>query len=364
MSLELRSTITEDGILRVTLETVSLPEPGPGELLVRVEAAPINPSDLGLLFGPADMTTLAMDGDALTAKVFAPGLAAVKVRLGQSLPVGNEGAGTVVQAGPDQQHLIGKRVGMIGGAMYAEHRLIPAAACIVLPEGATAAQGASLFVNPLTALGFVETMRAEGHKAIVHAPAASNLGQMLVRICKADGVGLVNIVRSPAQADLLRGIGATHVVDSSAGDFAAQLTEAIAETGATLAFDAIGGGGLTSTILNAMEVVAARGMESYNRYGSDVLKQAYIYGALDTGPTTLKRGFGFSWSIGGWLLFNQLKRLPPAVVEGMRQRVRDEMTTTFASHYTRTISLRDVLQPEVAVDYQRKATGAKYLIVP
>lgn len=364
MSLELRSTVTDDGMLRVTLETVTLPEPAQGEVLVRIEAAPINPSDLGLLFGPADMTTLAKDGEALTAKVSAAGLAAVKARVGQSMPVGNEGAGTVVKAGPDEQHLIGKRVAMIGGAMYAEHRLIAAQSCIVLPDGATAAEGASLFVNPLTALGFVETMRAEGHKAIVHAPAASNLGQMLVRICKADGVGLVNIVRSQKQADLLRGIGATHVVDSSAEDFQARLTDAIAETGATLAFDAIGGGELTSTILNAMEAVAARKMDSYDRYGSDVLKQVYIYGSLDTGPTTLKRGFGFTWAVGGWLLFHQLKRLPTEVVDRMRQRVRDEMTTTFASHYTKTISLRDALDPEIAAEYQKKATGSKYLIVP
>lgn len=363
-SLELRSIITADGMLRVTLEPVSLPDPAQGEVLVRVEAAPVNPSDLGLLFGPADMTTLKSDGAALTAKVPAAGLAAVKARLGQSLPVGNEGAGTVIKAGPDQQHLIGKRVAMIGGAMYAEHRLIAAEACLVLPEGATARQDASLFVNPLTALGFVETMRAEGHRAIVHAPAASNLGQMLVRICKADGIGLVNIVRSQQQANLLRGIGATHIVDSSAADFPARLQDAIATTGATLAFDAIGGGDLTSTILNAMEAVAARSLQSYDRYGSAVLKQVYIYGALDTGPTVLKRGFGFSWAVGGWLLFRQLQRLDPAIVERMRQRVLDEMTTTFASHYTRTISLRDALTPDIAAAYQKKATGSKYLIVP
>lgn len=367
-SLELRSTITADGTLRINLERVELREPGKGEVLVRVEAAPINPSDLGLLFGPADMETLEAAGTAddpvLSARVSARGLAAVGARLGQSMPVGNEAAGTVIAAGPDLQHLMGKRVAMIGGAMFAELRLISQEACIVLPDGASAAEGAALFVNPLTALGFVETMRAEGHSAIVHAPAASNLGQMLVRICKDDGVGLVNIVRSQQQVDLLRGIGATHVVDSSSGDFQQQLEQAIAETGATVAFDAIGGGEMTSTILNAMEAVAVRDMDSYDRYGSATTKQAYIYGALDTGPTVLQRGFGFSWNMGGWLLFRFLQRADPAVAKRMRDRVATEMTTTFASHYTATISLAEALDPAIAAAYQKKSTGSKYLIVP
>lgn len=280
------------------------------------------------------------------------------------MPVGNEGAGTVVKAGGDFQHLIGKRVAMVGGAMFAEFRLIDAADCIVLPDGASAVEGASLFINPLTALGFVETMRAEGHKAIVHTPAASNLGQMLVRICKADGIGLVNIVRNQKQADLLRGIGATHVVDSGADDFPARLDEAIAATGATIAFDAIGGGELASKILNAMEVAAARGMEAYDRYGSSTHKQVYIYGSLDTGPTILRRGFGFSWDIGGWLLFRFQTRTDASVLERMRQRVVSEMTSIFASYYTASISLREALRPDIAAAYFRKETGSKYLIVP
>nr|BAH90369.1 putative NADH oxidoreductase [uncultured bacterium] len=367
-NLELRSTITADGTLRVSLDSVPLRAPGKGELLVRVEAAPINPSDLGLLFGPADMTTLKAEGSAeapvLSAQVPERGLAAVRARIGQSMPVGNEGAGLVVEAGPELQHLVGKRVAMIGGAMYAQFRLVAAEACIVLPDGASAEQGAALFVNPLTALGFVETMRAEGHSAIVHAPAASNLGQMLVKICKDDGIGLVNIVRNQQQADLLRGIGATHVVDSSASDFPQALERAISETGATLAFDAIGGGEMTSTILNAMEAVAVRSMERYDRYGSATMKQSYIYGTLDNAPSVLKRGFGFSWRVGGWLLFHFLNRADPAVAKRMRERVVAEMTTTFASHYTARVSLSDVLNPEIALACQRKATGSKYLIVP
>jgi NADPH:quinone reductase-like Zn-dependent oxidoreductase len=363
-SLELRSTVSANGMLRLHLEPVVLPEPGPGQLLVRIEAAPINPSDLGLMFGPADMETLALAGQVLTARVPDRAMPAMQGRIGQSLPVGNEGAGTVIAAGPDEQHLIGKRVAMFGGAMYARLRLIAARDCLILPDGASAEDGAALFINPLTALGFVETMRAEGHKAIVHAPAASNLGQMLVRICKADGIGLVNIVRSPEQVALLREIGATHVVDSSADSFREDLTEAIAATGATLSFDAIGGGEMTSTVLNAMEAVAARSLTSYDRYGSAVLKQGYIYGALDTGPSVLRRGFGFSWSVGGWLLFHVLQRLDPAVVQRMRQRVVDEMTTTFASHYTARITLEQALEPETVAAYMRKSTGAKYLLIP
>jgi len=367
-SLELRSTITADGMLRIELERVSVAEPAQGELLVRVEAAPINPSDLGLLFGPADMDTLRAEGrgeaPVLTAKVPSHLLPAVNARLDQPMPVGNEASGTVIAAGPDLQELVGRRVAMIGGAMYAELRLVRRDACIVLPESATAAEGAALFVNPLTALGFVETMRAEGHKAIIHVPAASNLGQMLVRICKTDGIDLVNIVRSPAQVELLRGIGATHVVDSSQPDFRQQLEGAIAETGATLAFDAIGGGEMTSALLNAMETVAARDMESYDRYGSAVMKQVYIYGALDTGPTILKRGFGFRWNVGGWLLFHFLGRTDPVIVQRMHERVASEMTTTFESHFTDSISLAEALDPDIALAYQKKATGQKYLIAP
>ncbi|MTE01150.1 zinc-binding dehydrogenase [Paracoccus sp. YIM 132242] len=362
-SLELRSTVSADGTLRLSLEPVSLPDPGPGQLLVRVEAAPINPSDLGLMFGPADLSTLARDGDGLTARIPDAAMPGLRARIGRSMPVGNEGAGTVVAAGPDQQHLVGRRVAMLGGAMYARLRLIGAGDCLVLPEGAGAEEGAALFVNPLTALGFVGTMRAEGHKAIVHAPAASNLGQMLVRICQADGIGLVNIVRSPEQVALLRGLGAAHVVDSSAASFPGDLTEAIAATGATLSFDAIGGGETTSIVLNAMEAVAARDA-SYGLYGSAVPKQGYIYGALDLGPTILRRGFGFSWSVGGWLLFNVLQRLDPAIVARMRQRVVDERTTTFASHYTARIPLEGVLDPDTVAAFVRKATGAKYLITP
>lgn len=366
---ELRSTANADGSLTLTLEEVTLPDPGAGEVTVRVEAAPINPSDLGLLLGPADVTTLASSGEAgrpsLRFTIPERRLSSVAARIGQSLPVGNEGAGTVVAAGEGAEALLGKRVGMLGGAMYADYRTLRVRDVVPLPEGASAADGASMFVNPLTALGFVETARAEGHTAIVHTAAASNLGQMLVRICLADGVPLVNIVRSAEQAKLLRDIGATHVLDSTADDFKAQLVDAIAETGATVAFDAIGGGTLGGDLVQAMEQAAVRTMTEYSRYGSNTFKQLYIYGALDLSPTVLNRlAFGFQWSVSGWLLTPFLQRAGQEVAGRMRQRVVDELTTTFASHYTRTISLAEALDPDILRAYERKATGEKYLIDP
>ena len=364
---ELRSTITADGTLTLSLEPVEIAEPAADEVIVRIEAAPINPSDLGLLLGPADIATLRQidGGEGLALTVPESQMAGVQARIGQSLAVGNEGAGTVIAAGRNAKALDGKRVAVIGGAMYADYRRIGGQNLVALPDGASAADGASMFVNPLTALGFVETARAEGHHAIVHTAAASNLGQMLVKICLADGIPLINIVRSAEQADLLRGIGATHVLNSTEPAFLADLTDAIATTGATIAFDAIGGGTLASDIMRAMEHAAARALTSYSRYGSDTFKQLYIYGALDLAPTVLDRmAFGFQWSVSGWLLFPFIQKAGQAVGERMRQRVRDELTTTFASHYTRVIGLAEALQPDVLRAYQRKATGEKFLIDP
>ncbi|NIJ18928.1 NADPH:quinone reductase-like Zn-dependent oxidoreductase [Sphingomonas naasensis] len=366
--LELRSTVSSDARLTLTLAPVTLDPPGPDEVIVRVEATPINPSDLGLLLGPADVSTLAASGSAdspgLTAAIPPARLGAMKARLDQPMPVGNEGAGTVVAAGANVAGLLGKKVGMIGGAMYAEYRKIAARDCIPLPEGASAADGASMFVNPLTALAMVETLRMEGHKALVHTAAASNLGQMLNRICIADGVPLVNVVRNEAQAAILREIGAKHIVDSSAADFREKLTDAIAETGATLAFDAIGGGRLVNSILHAMEAAANRSATEYSRYGSSTFKQVYIYGALDLGPTELDRGYGFAWGVSGFLLTPFLMKLGMEGVLRLRARVAAELKTTFASHYTATISLAEALDPVIAAAYAKKATGEKYLIDP
>lgn len=365
----LQSRVEQAGALILSLEDVTIDDPGPGEIVVRVEAAPINPSDIGLLLGAADIATLEGSGTAdrpvATFPLSPERSGAMRGRVDQALPVGNEGAGIVVAAGEGAEHLSGKRVGMIGGSMYADYRKIAARDVLVLPDGASAADGAAMFVNPLTALGFVATARAEGHKAIIHTAAASNLGQMLQKICLKGGIPLVNIVRSEAQATLLREIGATHVLNSKDADFNAQLVEAIAETGATIAFDAIGGGRLGSDILQAMEQAAVASMKSYSRYGSDTFKQLYIYGALDPSPSTLNRaGFGFKWGAGGWLLFPFLQKAGPEVLDAMRRRVVDELTTTFASHYTRTIGLAEALHPDVIRAYERKATGEKYLIDP
>ena len=366
--LELRSTLSDAGDLTLSLEEVAAPEPGPDDVVVRVQASPINPSDLGLLLGPADLATMQARGTArrpvLAMAVPPARIAALTARLNQSLPVGNEGAGTVVKAGARAQALLGRIVGMAGGAMYTQYRTLPASACMVLPEGAAPADGASMFVNPLTALAMVETMRTEGHSALVHSAAASNLGQMLNRICLADGIALVNIVRSGEQAAILHGIGAKHVIDSTASDFHAKLVDAVAATGATIAFDAIGGGTLANTILHAMEDAANRTATAYSRYGSSTFKQVYIYGMLDIGPTTIDRGFGFSWAVSGFLLTPFLAKLAREDMARLRDRVSRELKTTFASHYTRTLSLTDALKPELVAAYAKKATGEKYLIDP
>ena len=366
--LELRSTVTSGGELKLNLVPVTLADPQDGEVIVRVEATPINPSDLGLLLGPADPATFVAgsddNGPTLTAAIPADRLGAMKPRLDQALPVGNEGAGTVVAAGAGAEALLGKRVGMLGGAMYTQYRKLKARDCIALPDDATAADGASMFVNPLTALSFPEVMRREGHKGLVHTAAASNLGQMLNRICLADGVPLVNVVRSASQAQLLRDQGATHVVDSSGADYRARLEDALAETGATIAFDATGGGKLANDILMAMEAAANRNAREYSRYGSDTFKQVYIYGALDMGPTILGRGLGFSWSVGGFLLTPFLQKVGLDTAMAMRARVAAELTTTFASTYTATLSLAEALDPATVATYNRKATGEKFLIDP
>ncbi|MEA2908289.1 MAG: hypothetical protein QOJ15_370 [Bradyrhizobium sp.] len=368
--LQLRSLIKKTGELELSLASVPTPEPGPDEVVVRVEAAPINPSDLGLLVGAADMSTAkasgTRDAPVVTAQVPEAGMRAMAGRLDESMPVGNEGAGVVVKTGSSDaaKALMGKTVAMIGGAMYAQYRRLKVAECLPLPEGITPAEGASCFVNPLTALGMTETMRREGHKALVHTAAASNLGQMLNKICLKDGIGLVNIVRSAEQAEILRKIGAKHIVDSTAPTFMDDLTAALVETGATLAFDAIGGGKLAGQILSCMETAINKTAKVYSRYGSSVHKQAYIYGGLDIRPTELNRSFGMAWGIGGWLLTSFLQKIGPADGAKLRQRVVDELKSTFASHYTQVVSLQEALQLSHIAVYGKRATGEKYLINP
>jgi NADPH:quinone reductase-like Zn-dependent oxidoreductase len=369
-ALELRSKISKSGELELSLAKVPVPEPGDDQVVIKVEASPINPSDLGLLLGPADMSQAKVSGSGdstvVTAKVPQTALPFLAARLDQSMPVGNEGAGTVVKAGasPAAQALLGKTVSTVGGAMYAQYRVRKAIDCQPLPAGTTAAEGASWFVNPLTALGMTETMKLEGHKALVHTAAASNLGQMLNKICLKDGIPLVNIVRSQDQAKILKGIGAKHIVDSSAATFHDDLVAALVATGATIAFDAIGGGKLASQILTAMEIALNKTAKEYSRYGSTTHKQVYLYGSLNTGPTELQRAYGMAWGVGGWLLTPFLQKIGRPGQTALRERVVNELKTTFASHYTKTISLAEVLDPKNIAIYNKRATGEKFLINP
>jgi NADPH:quinone reductase-like Zn-dependent oxidoreductase len=366
---ELRSLIKSSGELEISLQQVAIPAPGPDEVVVRIEAAPINPSDLGLLLGAADPASAKISGSGassvVTATVPQANMKAMGGRLDESMAVGNEGAGTVVKAGSSEaaQALLGKTVALIGGAMYAQYRVIKAKECLPLPEGTTATEGASCFVNPLTSLGMVETMKREGHTALVHTAAASNLGQMLNKICQKDGIDLVNIVRSEEQEKLLRGIGAKYVCNSTSPAFMEDLTAALIATNATLAFDATGGGKLQGQILQAMEVAAIKAMKVYSRYGSTTHKQIYVYGRLDLRPIEFVPA-GMAWGMGGWLLFPFLQKIGAADAARLRARVVAELKTTFASHYTKVISLEGVLQLDNLRAYAKRATGEKYLINP
>jgi NADPH:quinone reductase len=370
-SLELRSLVKQDGVLELSLARVTVPPPKDNEVIVRIEATPINPSDLGLLLSAGDMGQAKVSGKGsqtvVTAPVAPAAMRALAARIGKSLPVGLEGAGVVTSAGasPEARALLGKTVSTFVGGMYGQLRKVRVADCLVLPAEIKPEEAASAFVNPLTALGMVETARREGHKGLVHTAAASNLGQILNRLCQADGIQLVNIVRSEQQLQILKGLGAEHIVNSAQASFRDDLVSALRATGATLAFDAIGGGKLAGQILNAMEAVAiGASAETYNMYGSSVHKQVYIYGTLDPGPIELTRGSGMMWGIGGWLLFHFLTKVGPEVEARLKARVASEIRTTFASHYTRTISLIEALDLDVVAAYSRRATGEKFLINP
>ena len=365
-SLALRSTITSQGRLELAIAHIAVPAPTGDQVVVRVEAAPVNPSDMGMLVASADLNTAVTSSGDGDLKLFAsvPNAHAFAGRLDQAMPVGNEGAGTVVAGGPGAEFLIGTKVAMFGGAMYAQNRVIDVADCILLPDDVSAADGAAMFINPLTALAMIETMYRERHTALVHTAAASNLGQMLVKLCASERIALINIVRSKAQAELLVAIGAEHVVDSSEPDFPERLTDALATTGATLAFDAVGGGPLADTILRAMEAAAARSAQPYSRYGSATHKQVYTYGNLDPGPTMIDRSYGMAWGVGGFLLMSALASFGAEHVASMRARVVRDLATIFASNYTRVIGLADLTDPDTLRAVVRKSTGEKFLINP
>ena len=373
-SQEIRSTVTSEGDITISIVNVAMPVPKDHEVLIKVEAAPINPSDLALLTTfAADLDSLTLTGsgdDTIASMKVRPALmGAMKPRLDQAMQAGNEGSGVIVAAGanPEAQALIGKTVGVAGGAMYAQYRCVAAQSCLVMDEGTTSAEAASSFVNPLTALAFVETMKMENHSALVNTAAASNLGQMLVKICKDDGIPLVNIVRKAEQVEVLKSLGAEYVCNTSDESFMKDLVAALIATGATLAFDATGGGNggkLPGQILAAMEIAANKTAKEYSRYGSDIYKQVYIYGGLDQSPTILNRSFGMQWGLGGWLLTPMIGRIGMERFGQMRARVAKEINTTFASHYTQEISFEEMLQPEVIKAFAKQATGEKFLVVP
>ncbi len=368
--LQMRSTVTADGELKMNLVEKEMPTPKDNQVVIRIEATPINPSDIAVMLGLSDSSKASSTGDGadrvLTAPIAPQIMPALKARIDQALPIGNEGAGVVVAAGASDyaQSLMGKTVAAMGGGMYAQYQIVDAMNCLPLLEGNTAKEGASSFVNPLTALSMVETMRMEGHTALVHTAAASNLGQMLNRICQADGVELVNIVRKDEQEQILRDLGAKYIINSSKDTFMKDLVDAIHETGATLAFDATGGGHLASNILSAMEAAAARTPGAYSIYGSVKHKQVYLYGGLDTSQTTLSRGYGMAWGVGGWLLPNFLAKAGMEVAVRLRSRVAKELTTTFASSYTDELSLTDMLDADTVRRYDAKKTGEKFLVCP
>jgi NADPH2:quinone reductase len=368
--LQLRSLAKKSGEMELSLVSTSIPKPDADEVIVRIEAAPINPSDLGLLLANADWSQARLSGTAqqpiVTATLSANAVQALAARIDLSMPVGNEGAGTVVEGGSSQaaQALVGKTVAALGGAMYSQYRCVKVNQCLVLPEGASAADGASCFVNPLTALGMIGTMRREGHKALVHTAAASNLGQMLNRLCLAEHIGLVNIVRKKEQEDVLRAAGAVHVCRTDSAAFLKDLTDALVATGATIGFDAIGGGPLAGQILGCMEAALNRSATVYSRYGSATHKQVYLYGSLDMSPAVLNRNYGMAWGVGGWLLTPYIEKIGPLAFQELKERVARELKTTFASHYTKEISLAEALQPDTIAAYSRRATGEKYLVNP
>jgi NADPH:quinone reductase len=369
-ALQLRSLVRAENMLELFLDTVAVAEPGPNEVLIRVEATPVNPSDLGLLLAGADVAAASAAGTlqrpVITAPIPDAAMRGLTARVGTPMPAGNEGAGTVVAAGSSDaaQRLLGKKVAAAGGAMYSQYRTVDLSLCLELPEGLSAADGASAFVNPMTALGMIETMRMEDHVALVHTAAASNLGQMLNRLCQEEQVPLVNIVRRPEQEELLRAAGAAFVCDSSRPEFMSELTAALTATGATLAFDATGGGMLASQILTCMEASANASADSYSRYGSAVHKQVYIYGGLDRSPTVLTRSFGMAWGVGGWLLTPFLGKIGLEGIIRLRDRVSAGLTTTFASSYTAQVSLPGALQLDNITAYAQQSTGTKYLIRP
>jgi NADPH:quinone reductase-like Zn-dependent oxidoreductase len=362
---QLFTTLAADGKLTLEVAEATFPVPTGNQVLVKMEGAPINPSDLAILTSAADFANAEYAPGKVIATMPEPFLSGQKGRHGQRLPAGNEGAGTVIATGDSDmaRALMGARVACVPGNAFSQYAIADAMMCLPLGDH-TSEQGASSFVNPMTALGFVETAKMEGHDAIIHLAAASNLGQMLNRICIEDGMKLVNIVRKAEHVDLLKSQGAHYVVNSSADSYMADLRAAIAETGAYLGFDPIGGGQASDGVLKAMEQVASSQMGEFSRYGSNQQKKMYMYGRLDLSPTILTPSYGLQWSVAGWLLTPFLQRAGMETVVRMRTRVQQNLTTTFASHYKAKVTLEGMLERDAICDYRQMKTGEKYLVTP
>ena len=370
ISRQLRSLVKSSGELELSIRESEIAPLKENEVLLKVEAAPINPSDLALLLAYADISKADLSGTDSNPLVTAPInpklMRALAPRIDKSMSAGNEGAGTVIAAGKsdEAQVLMGKTVAGLGPPMYSEYRTLKVHQCLEMPPGVSSRQAAACFVNPLTAMGMVETMRLEGFSGLVHTAAASNLGQMLQKICLLENVPLVNIVRKPEQEKILRGIGAVHVCDSSKDTFEVDLQNAIFQTEAYIGFDATGGGRLPNDILAAMERAANAVSVEFNRYGSTQHKQVYIYGGLERSDTILKRSYGMQWGLAGWLLTPFLQKIGRERTAQLRQRVANEITTTFKSNFSREVSMAGALTAEALETYSQQSTGQKYLINP
>lgn len=362
---QLFTTLESNGTLTVAIEDVTFPDPTGNQVLVKMEAAPINPSDLAILTSAADLENADYSPGKFVATMPEPFNTGSKARHGLKLPAGNEGAGTVVATGDGDmaKALMGQRVACVPGNAYSQYCIADARMCLPLGDH-TAEDGASAFVNPMTALGFAENAKMDKQNAILHTVGASNLGQMLTRICKEDGLALVNIVRKDAQVELLKELGSTHVVNSSDDDFMNQLRTAIDDTDAFYGFDPIGGGKAVDTAFKAMEQVAVTKMTEYSRYGSNQQKRMFIYGRLDVSPTILTPSYGFGWTLSGWLLFPFLQAVGMEVAARMRKRVLENLTTTFASSYKKRVNLEEMLTKDAVTDYRAMRTGEKYLVTP
>ena len=369
ISRQLITTLSLTGTLSLSLQNTELPPLGAEDILLQVQAAPLNPSDMSFMFTQADLSTLTFDYDASTPCVSMqlPDIIDKRHqhRVEQTLPCGYEGAGVIIEVGSSlSRELIGRTVSCAIGGMYADYKVSPLNAVIVMPEGVTPMQAAAAFVNPMTVLAMLETRRLHQHKALVHTASASNLGKILIRCCKQQSIPLVNLVRNSNQIPALMSLGADIVLDTSDEDFAVQLYDAISQYEPTACFDPIAGGDLLSHVMSTMERVFIDKQQQFSHYGSGVFKQGFVYGHLDNAPLRFTHQIGFSWSLRGWLLGDVLPTLSAECITNMKKSIQSEITTTFASEFNTTITLADILNPVQIATYTAARSNEKFLVVP